>query len=291
MGFRGVVQFIESSASYIVVNGSADLTSCVKVACPANSFEIGSVVDGQYFPACKCGTGYSGVLSWSTTTNNWGTCTKVGCPLHSHSHPNCACDGGYTGEIIWEHDAFHGVCLESSTTPTWGAVPQAAIAGASCSRLQGAVGSTASSSSDGSLSFAFTGDESSVTILRCDIKLETEFTKVRGQFNVQPLAPKAITNTYEILQWNPLDASPSTSFIAFGTEYTIVDPGREMGTGSKSYTAETTISIPEVSVVSTDTIRIEIQQKFDVSFALHMFDLQTYNLPVDVIKCSREETP
>jgi len=303
MGYRGLVEFDESAATYTVTNGSVDGTSCVKVDCPANSTEIGSSVGGSYFPACKCGTGFTGVLSWSTDSNTWGVCTPIACPLHSHGHPNCACDSGYGGAIVWDNYDFQGTCQELATAPTWGSVPQANIADASCSRVRGALGSAASVSSNGVLTFTFAGDNSTVSTLRCDIKLDRDFSKVKGQLSLVPIEqtgamnnflqqPAATVkypqNNFEILQWNPVDATASSSYIAFGTPFSVVDPGMEMGTSSKSYSSESTIALPESSVASSDTLRIEAQQKPGVTFELRFVDMQTYNLPVDVIKCSRE---
>jgi len=280
IGYRGTPTFDMTSATYVVVN-SGDFSACKLVDCPANSVRVGS--------SCQCMDGWKGDLSWDPAAFSWGTCSAVDCPLHSHGHPHCACNEGYLGTVTWINDAFVGTCLEQTSTPTWTGVSTDAVAGAKCVRLQGprdTLGSPDGASSDWMLVFGGKAD-TDVSILRCEIKLDQEFTKVKGSFVVAPTTAKGIDNNAAIGQWNASTATPSTSFVAFGTPYTIVDPGREQGISAVSYNARHTITIPESTVTQSNTLRFEISQPAGVQMSITSINLSTYNLPQEIVKCTR----
>lgn len=282
IGYRGKPTFDFSTATYIV-NESGDFNSCKLVDCPANSVRVGT--------SCQCMDGWKGDLSWDPSSYTWGDCTIVDCPAHSRGHPHCACNEGYYGALNWVADSFVGTCLELTSTPTWTSVTD--FSDTNCVRLQGPR-DTLGSAVDGpptEFTLMFGGkSDVDVSVIRCEIKLDAEFTKVRGSFVVSSIATasvKTVSNNFAIMQWNSSAVTPQTSFIAFGTPYSIVDPGREQGSNALSYTTAKTITIPESTVTQSNILRFEISQPSGVQLSVSGLNLSTYNLPGEIVKCTR----
>jgi hypothetical protein len=277
------------TAKFIVSGGSADMKSCSRVACPANSTEaIVAGPSGSFVPDCNCNAGFTGSLTWSPVSATWGTCTFVGCPAHSSGHPFCLCDAGYQGSIEWLNGNFIGNCAALNTTPTWSNITKGDIKSAICRRIQGALSTLASANADSTeLDFSFGGNQDSVNILRCELKLDTEFTKISGSFVVTPTARSPYWNSQQIVSWNSTASTPTSGYIGVGTPYDIVEPG---GKTDISLSTVQTLTIAEKAVTQTDTIRIEIHQPAGVSLALTNMTFQAYTIPTDVVKCVRTVT-
>jgi len=183
-----------------------------------------------------------------------------------------------------------GSCSVIDTTPIWVGVTNNSIIDTTCRRIRGASSTIASPSSDSlSYDFVFGGDAVTTTnILRCDIKIQNDFTKLRGSIMVTPLSGSTVLNNEFIVSWNSTATSPSTGYIAVGTPYDVVQAGGESATAAgRSFTSATAVTIPEKAVSQTNIIRIEIHEPAGVGLSLSALSLETYSIPTDVVKCVR----
>jgi len=285
VGYQGIIKFSLETALFTVSGGSTDMSSCLRVQCPANSTEtIYADPEGKPVPSCKCQNGFAGNLVWDPETFSWGTCTYVGCPAHSSGHPNCLCDAGYQGSVQWGKNYFTGACTAIDTTPVWKNIDDLGKT-ITCRRIQGASTTLASvDTADSEIDFVFSGSSDTINIVRCDMKLGNEFTKISGSVTVTPTSNSKVLDSQTIVTWNSTVVGATTGYISIGTPYNIVQAG---GSLTASATQKFIQNIPETSVTQTDTIRFEIHEPAGVTLTLSQLAIKVYSIPNDVVNCVR----
>jgi len=287
IGHKGKPEFDMETATYSV-KLSGDFKKCVRIPCPADSTERGvTSANGVYTPSCKCNNGWNGELNWNPSSWTWGSCSIVSCPLNSHGHPYCACNPGFGGEINWDGEKFVGSCRTLSTTPSWEPVSQEDVSDATCVRLRGCKGTMASPSSDPveiDLKFGACAD---VALLRCDIKVPYQFSRLNGTFTITPTTTSKVLDNYDIKQWNSSYLTTANSFVAVGTPYNLVIPGMQGGASPITYTAASQVTVPDTPVTLSDTIRFEVAQPTGVEMKISAVAFNTYNQPNEIVKCTR----
>lgn len=264
------------------------MKSCARVSCPANSGEnIVNNTDGAVSVICRCNDGFAGNLAWNSESLTWGTCSQVACPANSEGHPNCACKAGYTGSLTWNGKGYDGSCSESSTVGEWKSISLLNKT-ISCHRIAGAATTAAVPVADGSsIEFVFGGADASDNLIRCDLRLDQEFSKLSGSYSSEPLSGE-IQNRNQTVSWGLVD--PSSHFVAMGTNYNIIDAGMESGSYPITQTVSRVIPIKETSVTPTDTIRFELSQASGVSVKIADLNLSVYTMATQVVKCVKTET-
>eukprot|EP00300_Choanocystis_sp_HF-7_P036845 c52783_g1_i1.p1 GENE.c52783_g1_i1~~c52783_g1_i1.p1 ORF type:complete len:2553 (+),score=301.85 c52783_g1_i1:1089-7661(+) len=282
IGYQGVLTFDKGSCVY-AVSGGTNLRACTRIPCPDHSTQTFDPTSGA--PICSCNQGFVGDLIWNFETFAWGTCKAVECPANSEGHPNCICKSGFVGSLQWNGTTYLGSCQAKDTTNTWGDLKLADVT-ASCQLIRGAT-TTAGTMADGELDFDFQGSSGTINVLRCDLTLDNEFTKVQGTFELIPTSDKAVVNNLEIVNYNSTSLTPQLGYVAFGTRHTLVDAGKEMGTKEASYSTSKIFNIPETSVTQTNILRFELAQPTGVTCTISAIKLQTYNIPKDIVKCVR----
>eukprot|EP00300_Choanocystis_sp_HF-7_P021246 c20758_g2_i2.p1 GENE.c20758_g2_i2~~c20758_g2_i2.p1 ORF type:complete len:3096 (-),score=514.29 c20758_g2_i2:57-9083(-) len=286
-GYRGVISYTPDTCVYSVAK-SDELRSCTRVPCPDNAHELFDQHTG--LPMCKCNPGFTGAIAdimvWDSVNFEWGTCQAVPCPPNSEGHPHCTCKLGFSGSISWAGGKFTGSCTESSQTNTWEEVNPATTA-ISCHLLRGAT-STSATAATGSIDFSFAGGADTINVLRCDMTLDSEFTKIVGSFVLKPTTSGApVRNNIEIVNYNSTSLTTAVGYVAFGTRHTIIDAGKEMGKTSAIYDKDHLFTIPETPVTQTNVVRFELAQPSGVGCTISDLKFQTYNVPADLVKCVR----
>lgn len=283
IGYKGTISFSLETALFSVAGGSDDMASCKRVECPANSADaVFTDPTGVVVPVCKCNNGYKGSLLWNPNTFLWGTCSYVACPANSAGHPNCLCSSGYQGTIQWDTDSFVGSCSVLDTTPVWKDASNYTV---SCRRVRGAANTLASpNTAKTEIDFVFGGSADTVNILRCDLKMQNDFTKISGSVSITPTLGTNVIDNQSIVTWNSTVVDATNGYIAIGTPFDLVSAGGQRVTAEKNQFTQTVV---ERSVTQTDTIRVEIHQPAGVSLTVSNLSFKVYSIPTDVVNCVR----
>ena len=217
--------------------------------------------------------------------------------LHAFAHDTCTAQD-LTEIVEYGFDLFsQGCTIEFGTVPPqaggWVSLSAAQLASASCTLVAGSEARAVVDPSGRMDFFNFQESAENSGVLRCDIEMPTTFTKVRGSYAVNPTVPPSATpgsgaaghnhspgdptdpdNNYEITNWGDDPPGHAGSFV-FGTEHDIVDRGSQMGTDDSSFTALTTITIPETVVTRSRIVRFEMCQSADhEDFSLEQVSIQ-----------------
>lgn len=105
MGAEGLLSTaigVETSRAITAEQGISTIVSAIFV-CPPNAVDA---------PACKCGPGFVGTLTW--TGEAWtGNCTLAPCPAYAAGAPQCVCDSFTNGTLVWVGSSWSGTCAAS----------------------------------------------------------------------------------------------------------------------------------------------------------------------------------
>eukprot|EP00048_Salpingoeca_helianthica_P009552 m.137162 g.137162 ORF g.137162 m.137162 type:complete len:903 (+) comp14894_c0_seq12:288-2996(+) len=95
---------VETSRAITAEQGISTVVSALST-CPKYAVDA---------PACKCGPGTVGSLTW--TGQAWaGVCTVAACPQNAVGAPDCECDDFTTGALNWNGTSWTGTCVATGT--------------------------------------------------------------------------------------------------------------------------------------------------------------------------------
>jgi hypothetical protein len=294
-GYHGAISFVGSG--YVRTNGNANGILCEKQTCPVGARENLVKVDGRDVRSCECSEGYTGILSWNEISKTWGTCTKKKCPNHATGHPSCFCANGYTGSVHWTGTEYSGGCSRVSTNenePVWRSVSIGGDEGVfgkpACERVRGG-DAKATVANDGSIvSFDFGKEEGQV--IRCDISLNSDFSMVKGKYNIVPASGSVVKNTFQVVAWGSAAATakPNSHYVAAGSLYNVVDPGMEDGTKAGAYATTKIMWLNQAAVTHSSVIRIEFAQAAGTKFQLQDLNFEVYGALGSTVSVTRTVT-